>query len=571
MAYGTLLPSARDQWLQWTYAVLPNGNWDAGGQHICILDNGDIWMHMERVMSFFSYYPFEPDFGDLGETEFTWIGKVHPLGNERVSGDEMVYGAEPASVPNSFGYPYPKITDTYLPDSAFTYRGNIAAHGLMVTDGTMLYLFQAQFDSSGLRGGWYKIDPNTYEFEFIAGSAASGPFVDAPVGTDAVIWDVGQAVFHDGFIYWVEMYPGLIDGVSTPARKTVRRMSITPPYPVETVTPDFNVPAGWPGILGSSAWFDQINPATGMQNIFNDDILPLAGSSTAILGFGIWDGHMYFAAETFASAHAYYYIKRCPLEGGPLELLFYGIGYRDVSNAVNTHRDMQNDSAEFPNGLKHQTLNIWYESNHYTPDLEGLEPLFTSILIDPEGFLYAQNLAGGRFQSGGNEWGTRIIRFSLPDLVADYEASGPQRINRENPQWDTLNNGTTFWEASNTGKQPGVFQGGIPLDWPRRRHWSGRDGYVPLISHVLVTGWALNWNAPQWEGKIVFVHPEISESVGALSYTSTATNNAMMVAVLEPGGGEMELRLNFEGIALKGYGAAPGMPAAYAPEIVTLQ
>lgn len=576
MAYGTLLTSARDQWFQSTWAVLPNGNWDAGGQHICILDNGEVWMHMTRVNSFFSAYPFDPGFTtNPQESEWKWIGKVHPTGCERVSGDELCYGAEPGGVSNSFGFPYPKTTDHFLPESGFCYRGSYSVDGTLVTDGEFIYIFQGELPNSGRYPKWFKLDPATYEFEHIAGgpdTTGSLTGIDDPVGINASMWEPGQCVYYEGYIYWVDRGEHSNLGFNSQICR-VRRMSLTAPYGVETVTPDLVTPAGYPGIdSGGFAWFDQINSATGLPNVFNDDVLSVSGSSTGIVGMQIYDGYFYFMTRHDAISYDYQYIKRKPLAGGPMELLFYGWGRRNSSNVPNDHRDNMVDGLERPTGAKHQTQNIWYSSNIYTPDLEGWSYEHTTILITPDGTLFATNWAGGFFGTG-NDWGIRIVKFSIADLVANYELHGPQQVNREDPQWDTLVNGTAFWEGTaHPGKRfPTVYSFGIPQDNPFLRMWSGRDGNTPLISHVLTTGWTFNWNVPEFEGKIMFVHPEISDSVGALTIGSSATNNAMMVALLQPSGGEeMTLHLNFEGIALKGYGAAPGMPQAWAPEEVTL-
>lgn len=562
--------SARKQWFQTSYACLPNGNWNSASQDICILDNGEVWVYMVRISSMFSSYIWEGvQIG--GEVELTWIGKVSPEGCEQVSGDEFTYGPTLDSYQDAWGYWVPRDEDFYLPHTGW---GFSAANSQMITDGTFIYIYwNWSSNGSGSRtNAWYKLDPNTYEFEKIAGSyfpdGGDSP-VDSPVGLYATFGDVGQALVHGGWIYFPDIP---VRFGSSQELTSIRRMGLTPPYPVETVW-DGGSPAGYPGTgdpLALIRWWNAINPATGLPNNLNDDVFTHSGSSVArYAGMAIWEDYIYvlsslaagFVETPFESFQRIQAIKRIPIEGGSFETLFYGLGYGGY-RATAEFRDDINDSLEFPTGIPHDFLanhRVW--SFVGVPELEGWDPDLSGIEVSPNGTLFMPNDCGANFQSGFNAWGVRIIKFDLPTLIAHYEAEGPWRVDRANPQWDTISGGTAFDESALDGRQ-------LPAN--RNRIWLTRMGGTPLLSHQIMPGATMNNVHPDWVGKYVFIQPSITDSVFPLDLSPDSTNNAMIICVLSEGVTDLQANLYFDGIALKSYAAGPGLVRAYAPEEVVL-
>lgn len=562
-----VLNSARKQWFQRTFAVLPQGNWHARSQSLCILDNGEVWVYMVVPSSYFNSYPFS-GFDSFGQVELTWIGKVSPEGCVRVSGDEFVYGGAIDGYMDAWGYEVPRPEDTYLPHTGWGYS---AGNSIMVTDGQYLYIyFNWEFDLGGRHSSWYKLDPVTYNFERMAGTYFEDPEVtndaprDAAIGLDATFGRVGQPAYLDGWLY----FPDIVERVSgsnfTP-RKSIRRISTTAPYPVETVV-SYPSPAGAPADtdVGFQAWASAVNPVTGIPNFFNDDALFYYDNNDLYMPMVIWEDYFYVLACGTGAANditALTSIRRIPLAGGPVETLFYGIGYGGFT-ANQVDRDDMNDSEPWPNGKLHSFLPNHYESIvNGTPDYEGFDPNAFSSAVGLNGELFYANWPGSWF-TGGQQWGMRIVKFDIPELVAKFEADGPQRVNRADPQWDTINGGTAFMEQALMGNNGVLY---------RDRLWFTRDGSTPLMTHALTPGMATNNVHPDWVGKFAFIQPAISDSVAPLNLSPSGIKLAMMVSVLsEDQAGDMQVRLYFDGIALKAYVAGPGLVPAYAPVEVIL-
>lgn len=569
MAFPEHLKSDRGQWFQHTYAVFPNGNWNGTNQSIAILDNGDVWMYMIRAYNPFNSFITESSYFGPGEDWDVWIGKVSPEGCERISGDSLIYGMEVENYDTSWNYMVPLDTDTNLRTSAFN---TTSWSSSMFTDGVMLYVFE----NNGVFGTprssrMWRIDPVSYGLERIAGTTidpfaqtVDDPMIDSAVGLDATFGMAGQFAHHEGWIYFPDI-PERVSAISGSGRgsfrRNLRRMSTTAPFAVETVL-DYSTPGnGYPGDASAAAWWDAINSSTGLPNFFNDDILVHGGSSTAMqVGMVIWEGHAYFLSQGDGVTYAYSCIKRAPLTGGPLECLFYGIGKRNAIVPPSTFRDNQNDSYEYPQGLS-SSQGVqgahWYTG---VPDLEGWAPSYDWMAITTQGDLIMPNWVGGTLASSYNQYGTRQIRFRLPELVAYFQANGPQRVNRDNPQWDTIVGGTAFDETPNSR------QGAA-----RTRNWTFRDGSTPLMTHQLMPGIAYNLNSPEWRDKVAFIQPVITNDITGFD-VSDSTANAMFVSVIsETGpGGDLQVNLYFDGVALKGYGANPGLAPEYAPEEVVL-
>ena len=572
MAFPEHLKSDRGQWFQQTYAVFPNGNWNASSQSLAILDNGEVWMYMVRLFNPFSSFITEGQFifelygTGPGEDWPVWIGKVSPEGCERVSGDALAYGLGVEAYDSSWSYLVPLDSDTDLRRAAF---GTPPENSVLFTDGVMLYVFENRGPSAaaGRTSRMWRIDPTSYALERIAGSntALGGDevLIDA-VGLNAKFGRPGQFVHHDGWIYYPEI-PENVAALSGSGRgslrRNVRRMSTTAPYEVETYL-DYSTPGnGYPGDSTAPSWWDQINSSTGLPNFFNNDILVHGSNSTAQqVGMVIWDDHFYFLSQGDGVAYAYTCIKRAPLAGGPLECLFYGIGKINQVVPPSTFRDNQNDSYEYPQGLSASqgTSGMsWYTG---VPDLEGWGPSYDWLAVTTKGDLIMPNWVGGTFASFYNQYGTRQIRFSLPELVAYFQANGPQRVNRDDPQWDTIVGGTAFDETSNS--RDGAA---------RTREWTFRDGSTPLMTHQLMPGSAYNLNSLEWRDKVVFIQPVITNDISAYDIADS-TANAMFVSVISETAPASDLQVNiyFDGVALKGYGASPGLAPEYAPEMVVL-
>lgn len=572
MAFPEHLKSDRGQWFQRTYAVLPNGNWNAESQGIAILDNGDVWMYMVRLTNHISSYITGTFDSGPGEDWSVWIGKVSPEGCERVSGDELTYGMGVEFYDTAWGYMVPLDTDTDIRTSAFNFGPWSAS---FFTDGVMLYVFENGGTTGSPRASRvWRIDPVTYSLEWVAGApidpfnqTVDDPIVDAPVGRDAMFGLTGQFVHHDGWIYFPddpERVSALGGSGRASFRRNLRRMSTTAPYAVETVL-DYSSPGnGYPGDAAIVPWMAEINPSTGLPNFFNDDGLFWVNSSVAQnMGMVIWEGYAYFLCKGVGAANSFLCIKRAPLTGGPLECLFYGIGKLNLSVPPSTFRDDQNDSYEYPMGISLAQGSAVDGASVYVgvPDLEGWGPDYDWMALTTQGDLIMPNWVGGRFASSYNQYGTRQIRFRLPELVAYFEANGPQRVNRDDPQWDTIVGGTAFDET--TSSRGGSAQ---------TRDWTFRDGSVPLMTHQLMPGSAYNLVSEEWRDKVAFVQPVITTSIANHEFGSLSTANAMVVSVISETGAETDLHVNlyFDGIALKGYGATASLPAAFAPEEVVL-
>lgn len=561
------LISAREQWFQKTYACLPNGQFHNASQGMCILDNGEVWVYMARVDANFVAYPW--DFGGASQlTEIHWIGKVSPEGCERVAGDEFVYGSAMADYGDAFGYRVPLDTDHYLPESAWSYTSESC---FIATDGTYIYIYQ-NWGSTGAGSGepyprWsklYRLDPQTYEFEWIAGSLFSSPTPeDNAIGLDATFGDMGQPVFHEGWMYFTDLYSRASPSFASPRMK-LRRISLTAPYPVETVYTWAYT--GYPGDTdsGLGAFMGAINPGTDLPNFFNEDALYHQHSNHNMMPMSYWDGYLYMLPQGYDSVpHQLFAIRRCPLAGGDIETLFYGIGWGDTipPGAAQINRDNLIDSTEFPTGKLHDFI-----ANHYppsvigTPELEGFDNDAWWIAVTPSGELMSFNFSGASYS--GIIRGTRVCKFDLPDLIAHYEESGPWRVDRVNPQWDTIAGGTVFDETSLFRNTTGN----------RQREWLVRDGGTPLLSTPCTPGIATNNVHTDWVGKFAYLQSAPAESVVSQDYANNTLGTAMMVSVLDPAGGsgDLQVRLYFDGVALKGYGAVPGMEKAIAPAEVVL-
>lgn len=362
------------------------------------------------------------------------------------------------------------------------------------TDGTDLY-----FSYSWGFNRVFKVDMDTLNVEWIAGRGRS-------VGWDAKVqskdnWDGKQADFvpyggvtvaDDGYAYWCEVAwkpisqenlngsfeegNAYVQDEDT-SRMIIRRMELTAPYKIETVWD--RTPSGYPSGDHTDvlAWAWTKNSATGLPNMYNSDTLVNGGQQ----GTGQWF-HCAAKGDAIYILHGHC-IRKWTIGSQNIETLLWGqkpygqFFYEPWDNALNENyapgshvivtaadlkynRDHIIDMAGYPQGypdgnkrvggapsgeIGYEGLMTWLES----PDISGDYMYFVNFSGDydpgsidqlsqyPLTRQYPDAFAAAK--SG------RICRINLVEL----EEGGTQRINRENPQWESIANTTHLDDTVN--------------------------------------------------------------------------------------------------------------------------
>ncbi len=518
--------SAGPQWTMRTHGILPQGNWNDSNEGCLLLDDGTFWLTIHRIASVVGLY-------DGGSQ---WMGTASPEGCIRWSGD--LWGIDGHLGPdNAEGWPDDPtpIWDVIMMGSDDTNEDHMWVH-----DGKNIYysVEAVKFGPTGqsLDGTRiYKLDPSTGLTTWVAGAAY-------PAGTDnntanrdshngksALIPEANLGLSCvDGdreYVYWLQKFPG---GGPSQHGLTIRRMKLTPPYPVDTL-PGHN-PGKYTTITG-----EQINPATGIPNRYDSDFIASLTSS-----IGCDDDFIYLGGHD---------LRRLSKTGGPIKTYIWNREFTPTGS-----RDTLTDYEESPNGAPNQeTLQLG------RPELEGLRIMEGGKLMIKGRKLFFLNEAGVTFISGYNLFGTRFAYFDLDEL----EATGPQRVNRFSPQWTSIANNSHYFEQGNRyTPQRWASAGGY--------HWGWRDGGTPLFSNPF-RYFDINPHAVGWENRIAFVHAEVSPNITGEGYGNNA-KVTHVAAYLEESAtaSQFELKIRFTGDLLKGYAAARQIKHAKAPTEVQL-
>ncbi len=401
-------------------------------------------------------------------------------------------------------------------------------------------------------------DTETYDFTWVAGSSPrlSGEgVVDHQDGKQAKLELWSFAVHVGGFIYWMEKA-----AINTwqSSLYVMRRMSTVPPYGIETLPGLSANPAGFTGSTSSelSAWSEEVNPATGLRNYYNSDVaIPFEGYPWKLIHY---DGYIYFGHVCE--------VRRVPVTGGSAETLLWGYTTPYDRNAAPTgtlYRDHESDYAETPEGAPNPNNPTSFPNDPHhlgtkVPELEGLNFSHYGWVVLDDDLLFV-NASGASMEqfAAGNRW----ARLHLPTLIDSFDSDGPQRVNRESPQWVTISGGTAMWEqrSSWTAKV-----NALDLRW--------RDGGRPLMNAPMKA--ACVPTAGPLAGKLVFGFQVWSGDLTPIDFVYELASEwpVAVVSVLEPGFDlfEIDVTLLFEGRALKGYANTHTLNPADAPEEVQL-
>lgn len=531
MTWPKALPSARNQWNQWTYACAPCGNWGAG-HALLAMDNGDLYMILRR------WYQYQYDESDMF---VNLVARVTPDGLERISPDLTRYSAE--------GLNYGDINEIAPFDlPSWSGTGDIRAtpwatfgdlHA--VTDGRRIFALDMDV------GRMMMIDTFTYEFTHVAGVYNASTPSDNFVGVDAGLPDVMTMTYSDGYVW----FPSYGRYASNDRYGQLRRMSTTPPYAVSTVL-DWAHPSGFPDgtVVENSAWKVATNPVTGLPNYFNPDALDWQ-TDTAI---EFWEGDLYYYTSLTPGASLNLSeFGRIDMDTGLKQVLIYGLEDPVPNTPV---RDRTSNHESTPLGVL-----VNGNENNFVPgsgtwfyeemDLGSRSTILGDYFVTP-------NYAMAAFLSGYQIIGTGIATIHLPSLLTAVAENGgnPIRHDRRNPFWNTVANGTAADEQPGAGWSSAM----------RQRYWLQRDGSVPLLTHPLWGSTLTVGKAGPLQGRLVYM-------MSALPYMvrGSDNNNAYIVKVLDPPGvgsqDRMRVTVTFEGTHLKGYGPAKGLQFEHPTEV----
>lgn len=530
-----VLPSVRNQWHSTPYAFGMLGNFDYVNEGVIVLDDGTIWFHQPEMGG-----PAHLDQNDYMNS----IGTITPRGWTKWSGDHWTSVDAAAGAGNGQAM----ADEYYIWNTQFPPVWNSYDPRPFVTDGRYIYYLMTKFRVGGFASDaprFYRLDPTTGLCTWIAGTT-TGP-TDSHDGKLVQLSDeMGSYTCDREYLYWTE--PITLGGA-------VRRMKLEPPYPVETLFTSISLPFNERWDIGSD----------GFPKRLGSDYLGYNGSEVAM---GVHGDYLYFLTEAD--------LRRIPKTGGgSVETIIYGgknkredfdsktVGWSDIPGAgllgwIGYIVDEEGNSIP--------GSNLGYPG---IPDLDGLYSVDHTSLKAVGNRLFFLNSAGSSGSNNTNWWGRRFSYFDMDVLLDTYASEGPQRPNRENPQWETISNGTALWEA-----EPA----------PRVTHYSlfracgyihnERAGSEPLHSHP-GSFFDFNPNAvAPWNERLVFSHMMVNFSGYSdwLDFSSQTINIGWGCSYLEETNlrGQFDLSLQFTGDSLKGYAAAHVLRSPTAPDQVNL-
>lgn len=557
----TPLPS-HEPWYQSTYGVVSTSDWNLGSQGADIMDNGDVIIWTGR---------YADRIRQGGEQYFRMLGKVRPGGVEQLTGDARALNHSVLGTPYAL-FPSFLTTPYEWPWSATGYDV-----GGKISETFFSFGEQEQFHSDG-KNLWayiagsarmYKFDLEANTWEWVAGVhryvAQDSYYTDSSIGANATFdgANFGQpGAIHDGYLYFTGYGPS---GAGWPWLRndflSVRRMKLTPPYPVETPWPWQGRPAGFttPGTeaahYANATKTVQINPATGLPHGFNSDVF---AGSFGIKAMAVHDGFLYYAheflvvpwvqttinsdPEVLRRLNA---ISRMSLTTGLTEPVYYGFSSGKTKGLM---RDHASNAADFPNGLTFFDLNgtgtsvseVRFGSERMAPTLEGFQP-HRDMVVLADGTLVFVNIAN-TLRQGGTLVNDIICTLDL----SDWDGV-PRRHSRENPGYRTIAGGTFADEQYS----------GFTFQSNNRKRWFTQDGSRPLLAMVQQHSLATNNVHPDWQNKVVYSTLAIPDSI----YEKYQDVGPEFVKVLQRPSTTttFKVRVNFEGTALKGYAPVHGL------------
>lgn len=525
--------STKNQWYQTTYAAVPQGHYFSWGDLLAtaVTDSGQVWVAIN-----------EPSHFTEAES-WSYIGIASPTGFIRVSGCQWAQNTTS----------WDAWEDGPLYKRAF-YMASEGHH--MIPVGDQMYIGIEDNDN---RDRWIKVDQNTLQATVVAGGAAQGvgvePIDGSGVGNVSLDLTTSYSCYKDGHIYWFERGftpSGASDGRYLFYR--LRRMQTIPPYGVETLPNPVLTPTG----LTSYTYSDVLDfifdrQTNGLRNYLRDDV-------AAAYHYGPYhladrgDNYLYFGQTND--------IRRISLDDWTIETILYGeVDIRHDNYTVFTDRDHLSDFEETPYGAPAgpptNFESVPNAAKLGIPELEGLDMATSGWQwYDNDRLVFLNNTM---FQWGPPR-GKFMCTIDVTAIEQRIATSGvPERVNRANPQWETIANGTYIseqqhaWNPIVTGSST-WRDGGNPLMW--------------LAGEIF----AVNNNSPL-AGKIVFLHHEIGLDLAynwATRYFEP-DRGMTVVAFLEPEPNVIfDVQLSFEGTALQGYAAHISLPHQQAPEVVSL-
>lgn len=511
MAWPRPVNSGQNQWYQWTYGIVPGGNWGPG-HHLFVLDNGD-------VVSFVSHWTdFQYNETDIGAS---LVSIVRPDGCERILCDVSV-SALSGNPYNYFYEPFVRPDWGGEGDMRENTLGTSWGELFGCTDGSDIFVFVAD------RNVLMKFDIQARRMTHMAGivddqTYVNDAYADSSVGVNGVVGVPMHCFYHDGYVYyWADGDTGHI----------LRRISITAPYSLSTVR-NYANPVGFTGSMAT--WGCESN-ADGYPNFMNADVMyPTSGFTPS----AVYGDYLYVWSAYSGNPFSYEELARFDMVNWDKEVLYYGIDYSEPLHPI---RDLTPNHRGNPNGVLVNSV----ENNRFpgtgTIHYEAMESGYNNAVIVNDYFITTNDQVSA-WSSSDQVYGSMVQGVHLPTLLAAYGANGnkPIRHDRENPMWEMLGNATAGDEMFNFFNYRN-----------RKRHFEHNDGFRPTCSHPLWQGAFATGNpGTPWDGKLLY-HTSI---IARCFIGDWDNNNAMAVKVLEPerSAGGLKARISFEGMALKGY------------------